>query len=286
MLRSLCCATAVVALLALSFHDARADRLTPGEVAGTGAHPVKRAETPPEGVLAAAEAISGSPIPGVLDHVLKRPHEGAESSDFVPVTVNINYPSLGRPDIDADIRDWATGIADAFERHFDGTILAPVTVPEDADMDMEQAAPAPVSLDLQASYTVSRPSANAVSITFELWNYTGGPNGNMDVITLNYSLITGQRLDLVDIFELPETALQLMSSYCRKELGKTMGGQRLMDGTEALPENFASLALTRQGVRIHFQPYQVAGWEMGAQTVDMPLVELMPAGPLQVLWAQ
>ena len=224
---------------------------------------------------------------GVKNHVLKRPVEDKADGDFVPVTISLNYPAFGQAAIDNDIREWAASIADAFEKHFDGTILAPIDVPDDGDMiDTDKAEPAPVSLDLQASYTVSRPSGNAVSITFELWNYTGGPSGNMDIITLNYSLITGQRLDLVDLFELPETALELMSTYARRELGKSMGGQRLMTGTEALPENFASLTLTPEGIRIHFQPYQVAGWEMGAQEVDMPLSELAPAGPLLTLWGK
>ena len=241
----------------------------------------------PGGLARAAAAISGSVSPGVIDHLLKRPAGESEGSAFVPVTININYPSFGHAAIDADIRDWATGIADAFENHFDGTVLAPIAVPEDADMELDnKAEPAPVSLDLQGSYTVSRPSGNAVSITFELWNYTGGPSGNMDIITLNYSLITGQRLDLVDLFELPETALHLMSTFSRRELGKTMGGQRLLNGTEPLPENFASLTLTPEGIRIHFQPYQVAGWEMGAQEVDMPLAELATAGPLLTLWGK
>ena len=238
------------------------------------------------GIALAAATISGSASPGVIDHLLKRPAGESDSSTFVPVTISINYPSFGHAAIDADIRNWATGIADAFEKHFDGTVLAPIAVPEDADMEADKAEPGPVSLDLQASYTVSRPSGNAVSITFELWNYTGGPSGNMDIITLNYSLITGQRLDLVDLFELPETALQIMSTFSRRELGKTMGGQRLLNGTEALPENFASLTLTPQGIRIHFQPYQVAGWEMGAQEVDMPLAELATAGPLLTLWGK
>ena len=271
MMRSLAYATLVAAFCVFSFSNAWAD---------------KRLAADPNGIVRAAAAISGSTSPGVIDHLLKRPAGESEGSAFVPVTISINYPSFGHAAIDADIRDWATGIADAFENHFDGTVLAPINVPEEGDDDLDKAEPAPVSLDLQASYTVSRPSGNAVSITFELWNYTGGPSGNMDIITLNYSLITGQRLDLVDLFELPETALHLMSTFSRRELGKTMGGQRLLNGTEPLPENFASLTLTPQGIRIHFQPYQVAGWEMGAQEVDMPLAELATAGPLLTLWGK
>ncbi len=268
MIRLLTCATFVAFLYGVVAHPVCADMRRPSVTLG-------------EQTIAMPKSL------GIRNHVLKRPAEEKGDGDFVPVTISINYPAFGHNAIDADIRSWATSIADAFENHFDGTILAPISVPEDGDaLDTDKAEPAPVSLDLQASYTVSRPSGNAVSITFELWNYTGGPSGNMDIITLNYSLITGQRLDLVDLFELPETALELMSTYSRRELGKSMGGQRLLDGTEALPENFASLTLTPQGIRIHFQPYQVAGWDMGAQEVDMPLSELAPAGPLLTLWGK
>ena len=36
-------------------------------------------------------------------------------------------------------------------------------------------------------------------------------------------------------------------------------------------ENFSSFALTPEGIRIFFQPYQVAPWAAGSQVVDIPL---------------
>jgi hypothetical protein len=53
-----------------------------------------------------------------------------------------------------------------------------------------------------------------------------------------------------------------------------------------VPENFASLTLIPSGIRINFQPYQVAPWAAGAQRVDIPLDELRPARPLLLLWGQ
>ena len=129
-----------------------------------------------------------------------------------------------------------------------------------------------------------------MSITFEIWNYTGGAHGNLDIMTLNYSLITGQRLGLVDLFETPETALNLMSAWSRQELARRFGAgrpaQMLKDGTEPLVENFSSLTLTPEGICINFQPYQVAPWAAGVQKVNMPLEELLQARPLLALWGR
>ena len=56
------------------------------------------------------------------------------------------------------------------------------------------------------------------------------------------------------------------------------------DGTVPVAENFSALALVPGGVRVYFQPYQVAPWAAGAQRVFIPLEKLAPAGPLRLLW--
>ena len=141
---------------------------------------------------------------------------------------------------------------------------------------------------LHGSYSVLRPSQDAVSLVFEIWTYTGGAHGNLDIITLNYSLISGQRLNFVDIFEDVDKALSLLSEQSRKVLSRRLAGGRMdqwiLDGTTQEVENFSSLGLTRQGVRVYFQPYQVAAWAAGAQEVDIPLDDLMPAKPFLKLW--
>lgn len=225
---------------------------------------------------AAAAEISGSTRPGILDHRIIRP--GGPGKPLI----NISYPSLGRNDIDADIRHWATGIADAFEKHLDTEGFG---LPG-GEGDAEQGP----SYELWGSYNVSRPSEAAISLTFEIWTYTGGSHGNQDIITLNYSLITGQRLGLVDLFEDPEAALQLMSAWSYRELSHRLGGgrleQMLKDGTAPTVENFSSLTLTPEGLLINFQPYQVAPWAAGAQKVEMPLDELLGALPLLSIWGR
>ena len=244
---------------------------------------------PPDDVV---QLLSGTSFPGVIDHLLQR--SAAENG----AGIHINYPSLGDARIDADIRGWVTDLADAFSSHLDFTVM-PGESAEDINAtvdailrgDNTSVAQQEDSLyELWGAYKVSRPSDAAVSIDFELWNYTGAPEGNLDIITLNYSLLTGQRLNFVDIFEKPDVALQLMSSWAREQLGTRLGAARrtrmLQDGTEPVIENFSSFSLTPEGICINFQPWQVAPSDAGIQKVAMPLEALMPSEPLLVLWGK
>lgn len=239
----------------------------------------------------AAAQLSGSQWPGVINHLLQRPLPGTTADPQGP-EIHIDYPSFGVPAVDADIRAWVSGIANAFTTHL---ALSRNDVPEELvplhdPMEADGAPDQRPTFELWGSYSISRPSDAAVSITFEIWNYAGTAQGNLDILTLNYSLITGQRLAFMDLFEKPETALALMSEWSRKELAPRLGASMRMrmldDGTAPLVENFSSLTLTPQGICINFQPYQVAPWAAGVQKVEMPLEALLPAGPLLALWGR
>lgn len=236
--------------------------------------------------------ISGPPARDVIDCLLYKPGSG-KAGLGATADIHINYPSFGNKVVDQDIREWVTDMADAFASN-SGLGALPVE-DEASGMLLDSPAGADVSynaapFELWGAYRISRPSAAAVSIAFELWNYTGNTEGNLDIITLNYSLLTGQRLSLVDIFEKPDIALKLMSSWSRKVLDSRLGAARrarmLTEGTEPLPENFSSLTLTPEGICINFQPWQVAPKDVGIQRVTMPLEELLPSSPLLALWGR
>ena len=211
---------------------------------------------------------------GVEDEGLLQRH-GREN---VP-DITITYPVIGHAAVDEDVRRWVNSIADTFESEMDSLFRDSEALGETLDMNRYA---------LHGSYSVLRPSQDAVSLVFEIWTYTGGAHGNLDIITLNYSLITGQRLNFVDIFEDVDKALALMSATSREVLMRRLGGgvgeQMILDGTEPDVNNFSSLSLDPDGVRIHFQPYQVAPWAAGAQSVSMTLEQLAPARPFKRLW--
>lgn len=240
--------------------------------------------------------ISGVKWPGVVDCLLQRPLPDAPVSS---ATVHINYPSLGYKNVDADIRTWVTEIADAFESHLNP--LSPDSLSAEAELDSQinaflrdddvyapLADNEPQNVELYGAYDISRPSGNAVSVTFELWNYAGAANGNLDVITLNYNLRNGQRLNFVDIFEKPEIALALLSKLTREKIAAKFGETALtratIAGTEPTIENFSSITLTPRGLRVNFQPYQIGPANGAPQKFHVDLSELAPAEPLLSLW--
>lgn len=242
------------------------DTLTP-EAASAGGGRLSRVSITPEGRLVQEGRA------GMAERLLQR------QGRLTLPDIAIAYPVIGHAAVDADVRRWVASIADTFETEMASLFETSEALGETQDVSRYA---------LQGSYTVLRPSQEAVSLVFEIWTYTGGAHGNLDIITLNYSLISGQRLNFVDIFEDVDKALSLLSGHARKALSRRLAGGRMdqwiLDGTAQDVNNFSSIGLTRQGVRVYFQPYQVAAWAAGAQEVDIPLEELLPAKPFLTLW--
>ena len=188
------------------------------------------------------------------------------------------YPRFGRSDVDRDIEAWVWHLASSFENDFSSPELGRTGVLQE-DYNVAW---------LNASYTVFRASSVCASVVFDVWMHTGSSRLSQDILTLNYNLLSGQRLNIVDIFENVDTALRILSRESRKQL--LQGAGRLLQedieyGTLPLPENFASIALTSRGIRVYFQPYQVMRMP-DAKDVEIPLETLMPAGPLLALWGR
>lgn len=192
--------------------------------------------------------------------------------------ISVSYPSVGVSAIDEDIAAWVNHIVFSFERDSSG------------ENGISDKGDAENRYSLSSTYRVIRPSPAALSVVFELWMDTGGVHPGLDVITLNYSLISEQRLSLVDVFEDTARALDVMSGYSRSVLAVRVGGgrvdQAIASGTAPDPDNFANIALIPSGVRVYFQPYQVAPWSAGTQIVDIPLEKLKDARPLMDLWGR
>jgi hypothetical protein len=232
------------------------------------------------GQIASGDSLNETPENlRVTDHAVSR----TKKRGGLEIDVSLNYPALGCAVIDVDIQRWIMGIVEAFEKN-----TADALPDGDEDRTKEETQ----SFALHGSYKVAQPSPAAVSLTFELWTYTGGAHGNLDIITLNYSLLTGQRLELVDLFDDPDEALRLMSTWSFQVLSRRLpfagawAVQMLKDGTSPDARNFASLTLMPEGIVIQFQPYQVAPWVAGAQAVEMPFEKLASAGPLSIIWGK
>lgn len=188
------------------------------------------------------------------------------------IRVEVHYPELGVPAIDNDIHAWAEQISDNFLNEFQG-----------------ETAEARAPYDLGTTYSLLRPTANtAVTVVWEVASYTQGAHGNLDIVTYSYTLPDGAPLTLGELFTDLGTALNLMSEAAYSRLSHTLGEMlsedMLRSGTTPDPDNFSSFALVPGALRVFFQPYQVAPWAAGPQSVDIPLEELEDADPQYKYW--
>ena len=199
-------------------------------------------------------------------------HDAVISRQNDKLQIRVHYPETGNAKVDADVAEWARQLVDTFQ----------TTYGEEPDLG--------VPYELESTYSTTRPSPSVLSIIWKTASYTGGAHGNLEISTTTYDLNTGSLIDLYDVFADLDAALDRMSRFCIAALSQSLGDMynedMLLSGATPEAENFSSFALTPAGIRIFFQPYQVAPWVAGPQVVDIPLDELADAGPRRSLWGK
>ena len=142
--------------------------------------------------------------------------------------------------------------------------------------------------DLSVSYTVALAQDDLVSIKFDVSNYEAGaahPNPYSHV--LNYDLKNGKQLKLSDLFKPGAKFLQTIASYCIADLKKQQKDlpvDQIEEGAAAKSDNYTNWTITRRGLGITFDAYQVAPYAAGPQFVLVPYATLKdlinPDGPI------
>lgn len=142
--------------------------------------------------------------------------------------------------------------------------------------------------DLSVSYTVSLAQDDLVSIKFDVSNYEAGaahPHPYSHV--LNYDLKNGKQLKLSDLFKPGARFLQTIATYCIADLkkqAKDLPVDQIESGAAAKSENYSSWTITRRGLGINFDAYQVGPYAAGPQFVLVPYSTLKdlinPDGPI------
>ena len=130
--------------------------------------------------------------------------------------------------------------------------------------------------DLNVSYNVALAQDDLVSVEFEVGSYYQGaahPNSYAEV--LNYDLKNGKQLKLSDLFKPGAKYLQAIATYCIADLKKQGKDKGLLDeeidkGAAASPKNYQSWTITKRGLGIHFDSYQVGPYAAGPQFVLVP----------------
>ena len=146
--------------------------------------------------------------------------------------------------------------------------------------------------DLSISYEVLLAQDDLMSIEFDVSSYYQGaahPNSYSDVV--NFDLKNGKQLKLSDLFKPGAKFLPAVASYCAADLKKQSKEKNLGllddqidEGARAKAENYKSWTITRKGLDINFDAYQVGPYAAGPQSVLVPYSTLKdlvnPDGPI------
>ena len=203
-------------------------------------------------------------------------HAFAEESREIALTsktldARFAYPELGIPSIDEEAKQWAEQAVQSF-----------VIESEGVETD--------IPYELKGEYSLVRPSDNVVTIVWNIWMFTGGAHGMLEIATFSYDTQTGQLLDLENLFGDVQQALNIFSTNAQERLSESLGNMLVEDmlksGTSPDLDNFTAFAPIPNGIRLYFQPYQVAPWAAGMQEVEIFLSELEDAEPKAAYWGK
>jgi hypothetical protein len=144
--------------------------------------------------------------------------------------------------------------------------------------------------DLGVSYVVALAQDDLISVEFDIESYYQGaahPNTFSEVI--NYDLKNGKQLKLADLFKPGAKYLQAIANYCIADLKKQakdkgLEASEIENGAAANAKNYQSWTITRKGIGINFDAYQVGPYAVGPQFVLVPYSALKdminPEGPV------
>ena len=130
----------------------------------------------------------------------------------------------------------------------------------------------------EVTYDVLLANDDVISLLFTDANYTGGAHPNTTNAVINFDLRNNRELKLADLFEPRSNYLKTISDYSLADLKKTLkdmlDDQMLNDGASPKEENYKNWNLTKKGLQINFEAYQVAAYAAGPQTVVIPYAKL------------
>jgi hypothetical protein len=148
--------------------------------------------------------------------------------------------------------------------------------------------------DINIGYTVALAKDDLISVEFTVSSYSAGaahPNSYAEVV--NYDLKNGRLLKLADLFLPGSKYLQTLSRYSIESLkkqakdqgdGATVDDEWIQKGAAPELTNYDNWTITKKGLGITFDPYQVGSYAAGPQYVMLPYLSLKeiikPDGPL------
>lgn len=163
------------------------------------------------------------------------------------------------------------------------------TAPVEGEVTAETRPEGSMGSDLNVSYKVTLAQDDLVSVEFTVGSYYQGaahPNNYSE--TLSYDLKNGKQLKLADLFKPGAKYLQTIAAYCiadlKKQTDKGLVNEDIDKGAAANAKNYQSWTITKRGLGITFDAYQVGPYAAGPQYVLVPYSALKdlinPDGPI------
>lgn len=144
--------------------------------------------------------------------------------------------------------------------------------------------PTETGSDISIGFDVGMATDDLISVRFQISDYyRGAAHPNHHTETLNYNLKTGRALSLGDLFKPDALYLRRIAEHSIADLkrqSRAQGGEPFLDdaqieeGASANAKNYRSWLITRRGLEITFDPYQVGPYAVGPQTVLVPYAAL------------
>jgi len=130
--------------------------------------------------------------------------------------------------------------------------------------------------DISSSYDVIMANDDLVCVLLQFSNFeAGAAHPNNYAHAFNFDLKNGKALKLSDLFKPGSDYLSVLSRYALPDLKKRLGpdgvdDEWLNNGAGPKAENYQNWNISKKGLAIDFDPYQVASYAAGPQHIVVP----------------
>ncbi|MDL2266946.1 DUF3298 and DUF4163 domain-containing protein [Desulfovibrio sp. OttesenSCG-928-G15] len=233
-----------------------------------------------QGAFAADKQSTGSDASLVWEMSFK--HPGAE------MTISVAYPQGFGQEADATLGAFAKKQFDeAFEpfRSFIAEKAEEVRVQVSQTGKLPEEA-AGGSWFSKFTYSVENPSPAFVSVVFDKEEYTGGAHGNRGTFVFSFNKETGKPLALTDVFTDVDKAVSELVPLVAKavQAAKDKDAEPVAADAKTLDLKMERMALTANGLRVYYAPYEVGSYAEGEFTAEIPKEQLVQLGANPAIW--
>jgi hypothetical protein len=130
---------------------------------------------------------------------------------------------------------------------------------------------------LDIGYNLRFASDDLISLEFSESQYSrGAAHGSNITVVLNYDVKNRKKVALADLFQPKSNYLSVISAYCIKDLqdqskkNDMLMEDQIKEGAAPRADNYGAWTVTRKGLWITFDAYQVAPYAAGPQRVLVP----------------